>query len=61
VPREKRRCVTGHSLGKGTDSTVYIDRDAYTAKELLEEVIAEIDFHKTLGLDFLGKSRFVIQ
>ena len=54
VPIEKRRAVTGHT-GKRTDSKVYV---VLPVKQLLDEVVAKIDFHKTLKLTPLKKCRF---
>jgi len=59
VPIEKRRAVTGHTLGTGVDSTTYVGD--LPVKQLLDEVIAQIDFHKTLKLGFLKNSQFVIK
>ncbi|BBO77135.1 hypothetical protein DSCW_45520 [Desulfosarcina widdelii] len=58
APIEKRRMVTGHTLGSGVDSQVYVVD--LPVRQLFEEVISVIDFHKTLKLDFLRESKFVI-
>jgi integrase len=59
VPDKKIKQVVGHSTGSDVLNRAYIDR--FKGKQLLEEVIDKIDFHKTIDLSHLKKSRWVVK
>ena len=59
TPKEMRLFVAGHSMGKDEQSSTYIE--PFEPKQLLDDVISKIDFHKLVDMSHLKTSRFVIK
>ena len=59
VPDAMLSQTVGHSIGKTETVTTYLDD--YKEKQIYDEIISKVDFHKQIDLSHLKNSKYVIK